>query len=194
MSSKNAILSNIKQNIQEKHKMPDLSKITGIQYPDKVAQFIEISKGVGGNAVILEEGQNVNDLIKSLYPEAKTIVSNLPEITLTTRNIDEVDEPRTLDGTDLGIIRGELGVAENGCVWIPQNVRQKAVYFISEYLVILLDKKNLVHNMHEAYSQIKFSDKYGFAIFISGPSKTADIEQALVVGAHGAKGVTVILI
>jgi L-lactate dehydrogenase complex protein LldG len=98
-----------------------------------------------------------------------------------------------LNGTDLAIIQGELGVAENGCIWIPQNVKEKAVYFISEQLVILLDKDAIVNNMHEAYRQIQFSG-YGFGVFISGPSKTADIEQALVIGAHGAKGVTVFLV
>lgn len=191
MSSKNDIINNVQRHIKAKYDMPDLD-IVGIQYSDKLAKFIEMSKFVGGDAIELKEGENINDLIRSLYPEAKVIASNLPEVTITTINPDNVDDPHELNGTDLGIIQGEVGVAENGCVWIPQNVKQKVVYFISEYLVIVLDKKNLVSNMHEAYTQIKFND-YGFGVFISGPSKTADIEQALVVGAHGAKGVTVIL-
>ncbi|WP_459685893.1 LutC/YkgG family protein [Viscerimonas tarda] len=171
--------------------MPEIN-ITGIQFADKIAKFIEVSKSVGGDAIVLEAGENVNDIIKSLYPEAKTIASNLPEISIATLNPDSIADPHELNGTDLSIVQAEVGVAENGCVWIPQNVRQKVVYFISEYLVILLDKDKLVNNMHEAYKQIPFSDK-GFGVFISGPSKTADIEQALVVGAHGAKGVIVIL-
>jgi len=83
-------------------------------------------------------------------------------------------------------------VAENACVWIPQNVVHKALYFIAEEMVILLDKEKLLNNMHEAYEQISFSDR-GFGLFISGPSKTADIEQALVIGAQSVKGLTVIL-
>ena len=87
----------------------------------------------------------------------------------------------------------QIGVAENGAVWIEQDVKQRAIYFIAEKLVILLDKNKIVNNMHEAYKLID-TGEYGFGTFISGPSKTADIEQALVMGAHGARDVTVVLI
>lgn len=191
MSSKNSILENVKRHISTQYDMPDLD-IDGIQYPDKIAQFIDISKAVGGHAVLLNEGENINAIISGLYPDAKVIASNLPEISIATINLDNTADPHDLNGTDLSIIRGEVGVAENGCIWIPQNVKEKVAYFISEYLVIILDKQNIVNNMHEAYDKIEFNE-YGFGVFISGPSKTADIEQALVVGAHGAKGVTVLL-
>ncbi|MDR0989002.1 MAG: LUD domain-containing protein [Prevotellaceae bacterium] len=147
---------------------------------------------VGGRAVELQEGETLEEAIHTLYPDARTIASNLPEITTATFNPDEVATPHELNGTDLAIIRGELGVAENASVWIPQNVRHKALYFVSEQLLILLDKKKLVNNMHEAYRQIGMREA-GFGVFISGPSKTADIEQALVVGAHGARAVAVLL-
>jgi L-lactate dehydrogenase complex protein LldG len=188
--SKDEILNNIRKNIKAIYDMPEIA-IAGIRYADKVAQFVETIQNVGGKVVVLEQGQDLNSCIQSLYPEAQTIASNVPEITIANRNPDTVETPYQLNGTDLAIIQGELGVAENGCIWIPQNVKEKAVYFISEQLVILLDKDSIVNNMHEAYQQIQIG-KYGFGVFISGPSKTADIEQALVIGAHGAKGVTVI--
>lgn len=191
MSSKNDILGNIRRHITDRYEMPDID-IEGIQYPDKIAQFIDVSKAVGGDAIILNDDEDINKVIGSLYADAKVIASNLPDITIATVNPDNVADLYELNGTDLAIIEGEVGVAENGCVWIPQNVKEKVVYFISEYLVIVLDKENVVNNMHEAYDRLTFND-YGFGVFISGPSKTADIEQSLVVGAHGAKGVTVIL-
>lgn len=192
MSSKEAILNNIRRNTGIGYDMPDIDSITGIEYADKILQFTEISKSVGGDARLLQPEDDINKVIGMLYPDAKVIASNLPEITIATINPDNISDPHEMNGTDLAIIEGEIGVAENGCVWIPQNVKYKVTYFISEYLVIILDRNKIVNNMHEAYNKLQFSDK-GFGVFISGPSKTADIEQALVVGAHGARGVTVLL-
>jgi L-lactate dehydrogenase complex protein LldG len=172
--------------------MPEIS-VEAIRFDNPVVEFMEISRFVGGDAVLLNKGEDINSLIRGLYPDAGTIASNLPEITIASLNPDETDDPHNLNGVELAIVKGELGVAENGCVWIPQNVKQKALYFITENLVIVLDKNKIVNNMHEAYEYIAGND-YGFGVFISGPSKTADIEQALVMGAHGAKSVRVILV
>ena len=193
MSSKEDILKKYRANIREQFDMPDLSDIRAITYPDPLLQFMNMTKSVGGNAIEVEEGRDVNELIRELYPDAKEIASNLPEITIATRNPDEVGRARDLNGTDVGIIRGSFGVAENACVWIPQQMKEKAVCFISENLVILLKKSEIVNNMHEAYRRIQFND-YGYGTFISGPSKTADIAQVLVMGAQAARSATVLLL
>ena len=193
MSSKEDILKKYRANVRVKFDMPDLSDIKAITYPDPLLQFMNMTKSVGGNAIEVEKGRDINELIKELYPDAKEIASNLPEITIATRNPDEVGRARDLNGTDVGIIRGSFGVAENACVWIPQQMKEKAVCFISENLVILLDKKQIVNNMHEAYQRIEFND-YGYGTFISGPSKTADIAQVLVMGAQAARSATVLLL
>ena len=133
--------------------MPDLSDIKGITYPDPLVQFIKMTESVGGHVIEVKEEQDVNQLVKDLYPDAKEIASNLPEITIATRNPDTVGRARDLNGTDVGIIRGQFGVAENACVWIPQTMKEKAVCFISENLVILLPKSQIVNNMHEAYKR-----------------------------------------
>ena len=193
MSSKESILASIKQNTLQKFDYPNW-KVNAIQYPDLVKQFISISAAVGGEAVELPEGMDVNEYILKRYPNMNAIASNMPEITCATMNPDDVEVAQDLDGTDLAVVKGEIGVAENGCVWIPQTVKHKIIYFIAERLVILLEKKNLVNNMAEAYAKIEKMPKYNFATFISGPSKTADIEQTLVKGAHGAMEALVILI
>ena len=185
MSSKEAILSKYRKNIRQQFDMPSLDDIRAITYPDPLVQFIQMTESVGGHVIEVKEGQDINAIVKELYPKAKEIASNLPEVTIATRNPDEVGRARDLNGTDVGIIRGKFGVAENACVWIPQQMKEKAVCFISENLIILLPKSQIVNNMHEAYKRIEFDETYdGYGTFISGPSKTADIAQVLVMGAQ----------
>ena len=195
MSNKDDILKRYRANVREKFDMPDLSDIKAITYPDPLVQYITMTESVGGHVIEVKEGQDINKLIKDLYPNAKEIASNLPEITIATRNPDEVGRARDLNGTDVGIIRGKFGVAENACVWIPQTMKEKAICFISENLVILLPKSQIVNNMHEAYKRIEFDKTYdGYGTFISGPSKTADIAQVLVMGAQAARSATILLL
>ena len=190
---KEDFVNKLRKNTHVQYDMPDM-KIDGIQYEDTLQQFIDMTKSVGGHVMEAKKGDDLNEVVRKVYPEAKVFASHLPEITIAEKNPDTVAEANDLNGTDVGIVRGEVGVAENGCVWIPQTMKEKAVLFISEYLVIFLDKKNVVNNMHEAYARIEMDPKYNFGTFISGPSKTADIEQALVMGAQAARGVTVVLL
>ena len=195
MSNKDDILKKYRANVREKFDMPDLSDIKAITYADPLVQFIKMTESVGGHVIEVKEGQDINALVKEMYPDAKEIASNLPEVTIATRNPDTVGRARDLNGTDVGIIRGKFGVAENACVWIPQTMKEKAVCFISENLVILLPKSQIVNNMHEAYKRIEFDKEYdGYGTFISGPSKTADIAQVLVMGAQAARSATVLLL
>ena len=193
MSSKEDILKKFRANVREKFDMPSLDDIKAVTYPNVLVQFIRMSENVGGQVLEVEAGRDINQLIRELFPDAKEIASNLPEITIATRNPDTVGRARDLNGTDVGIIRGKFGVAENGCIWVPQETKEKAVCFISENLVILLPKSQIVNNMHEAYKRIEFNE-YGYGTFISGPSKTADIAQVLVMGAQAARSVTVLLL
>jgi L-lactate dehydrogenase complex protein LldG len=188
--------------------MPDLS-FEKTTYPDPVAEFIKQATTTAGAKLIeipkssLPSGEQVgvvNSYIAQAYPDAKVIASNVPGIKADI-NPDTVERAQDLDGTDVGVVEGGVACAENACVWVPMNMKQKAVCFISESLVIIVHRENIVSNMHEAYAWLKEKDaspegtsKYGFGTFISGPSKTADIEQSLVYGAQAAKSVTILLI
>ena len=190
---KEDLFATLRGNTYVQYDMPEMA-IGGITYPDRLQQFVEMTESVGGHVLELGEGEDLNDAVRRAYPDARVFASHLPEITIAGKNPDTVAEAADLNGTDVGIVRGELGVAENGCVWVPQTMKEKAVCFISEYLVIVLKKTAIVDNMHEAYARIDMDPRYNFGTFISGPSKTADIEQSLVMGAQAACGVTVILV
>jgi L-lactate dehydrogenase complex protein LldG len=69
----------------------------------------------------------------------------------------------------------------------------REVFVITEHLVLVVDAASLVHDMHRAYARLG-ERPVGYGLFISGPSKTADIEQSLVIGAQGARSCTVVLV
>lgn len=196
MSSKDLILGTLRKNVRETYDMPDLG-FKKLTFDDPVAEFIkQVTTTAGAKLMEIKPGDDLNAKIREAYPDAKVIASNLPGID-AQKNPDEVEEAQELDGTDLGVIEGGVACAENACVWVPMNMKQKAICFISEFLVIIVSKKNIVSNMHDAYKALEQmgeeTSKYGFGTFISGPSKTADIEQSLVYGAQAACGVTIFL-
>lgn len=197
MSAREEILERLRKNTRETYDFPDLSGLNPITFPDPVAEFIKKTTTTAGTKLIeMEESDNLNELIRKAYPEAKVLASNLPGIEADL-NPDTVEHVEDLMKVDVGIIEGRIGVAENACIWIPQQMKEKAVCFASEYLVIILRRDDIVNNMHEAYARLatsaEYFQQYKFGTFISGPSKTADIESALVYGAQAARGVTVVL-
>ena len=123
MSSKEEILARIRQNTGTRYEKPDIAAMKRLAYPDKIEQFCAVSRAVGGTAVVLGEGEDVNAVIRRNYPDAMRIASVLPDISCATFNPDNLDDPKELDGTDVAVIKGEIGVAENGAIWIPQEVK-----------------------------------------------------------------------
>jgi L-lactate dehydrogenase complex protein LldG len=197
MNSREEILRKLRKNTREAFDMPDLSTLKPITFADPVAEFIQKTTTTAGAKLIeMKAGDDLNAVVRQAYPDAKLIASNLPGVE-AGMNPDTVDEAKELMKADVGVIEGSIGVAENACIWIPQQMKEKAVCFAAQQLVIVLKRDAIVSNMHEAYARIAASplyfQQYKFGTFISGPSKTADIEGALVYGAQAARAVTVIL-
>ena len=189
--NKEELLSKLRRNTTHQFDLPE-TPVEGIKYQDVVQQFIDMSRNVGSEVIEAKADDDINELIRKAYPVAEVLASNVDGVKADI-NPDIVSEAQDLNGTDVGIIEGDIAVAENGCVWVPQTMKERVVCFISENIVILVHRDKIVNNMHEAYKKIHMTD-YGYGCFISGPSKTADIEQALVMGAQAARGVTVIII
>ena len=205
MSTKEEILSRLRQNTRETYDLPDFGSIRPITYADPVEEFkTKTTTTAGAKLIELHDEADLNKTIRSIVENISysgeagggLVASNLPGIEADL-NPDTVGSAQELMKVDVGVVEGRIGVAENACIWIPQQMKEKAICFASEQLVIVLRRHDIVNNMHEAYDRIaqsqEFFRQYKFGTFISGPSKTADIESALVYGAQAARGVTVIL-
>ncbi|MGE5944235.1 MAG: LutC/YkgG family protein [Flavobacteriales bacterium] len=192
--SREFILNAIKKNKPELVSLPDIDLGVFHEDVDLIETFISNVNFVGGLVVQLANLENVDEEIKKRYPKAKHIVSCSKKSQLATISISKETEPHSLECIDLAIIDGQFGVAENGAVWISENdFMVRALPFITNNLVLILSKKDICLHMHEAYHIISQRERT-FGLFLSGPSKTADIEQCLVIGAQGAVSLTVFLI
>ena len=146
-----------------------------------------------GTYVSILSDEDLRAAIRREYPDAKSVFSKVDGY--PSRSLPEGVErdPHLLREADLAVLPASLGVAENGAVWVSErDIGPRVSPFIPQHLVIVLPKQELVWNMHEAYRRIRIDDD-GFGVFIAGPSKTADIEQSLVVGAQAARSLSVIL-
>ena len=191
--SREAILNNIRaQKRDASVPLPDTSRF-GTVYDDKTEVFQSRLHDVG--AVFVEcDKEDIGAVIQEKYPDAKTIASLIKSDTLANVDLESINDPHELKDLDLAIFKGVFGVAENGAIWIENEAnRHRALYFIARHIVIVLPKTEIVDTMHRAYERIDLAHS-GFGTFISGPSKTADIEQALVIGAHGPESLCVLLI
>lgn len=193
MNSKEKILMAVAANQPKLSALPDINFIKG-DHTNISEKFIETLTAIGGKILQVNGFDEIINYIKTYTGIGRRIVSNIPELSEVTEKITELSVlPHTLQDVELAIIIAPWGVAENGAIWIKEDPSyQRILPFICQHLAIVLQKPNIVATMHEAYDKISL-EKYGFATFIAGPSKTADIEQSLVLGAHGPRTMTIFL-
>ncbi len=202
-SSREQILSDIRRQLPVSAPLPPLEG-PWIRYDDPQRQFLEVLAGVGGTGAMLSSAAELRGQVERIAAEvgAKRIFSAVPTAGGGTVPWESIDDPHDLADVDLAIMPGEFAVAENAAVWITDaKLPERSVYYLAQHLVLVVGADSVVHNMHEAYERIAanspdgrlFSDR-GFGAFFSGPSKTADIEQSLVIGAHGARSLRVLFV
>lgn len=193
MTSRERILNLVKANQPDFLKLPEIfpSWKTELSLTES---FSAILKTIGGTIVQLNNLEEVAQYISTQFGEKGRIISTLPELADVTESGWKNNDPHEYENVDLAIISAHFGVAENAAVWITEELmHQRAVPFICQQLAVVVSAKTLVPTMHHAYDLIGEAD-YSFGTFIAGPSKTADIEQSLVLGAHGPKSMIAFLL
>ncbi|TWU16902.1 LutC/YkgG family protein [Allorhodopirellula heiligendammensis] len=194
--SRQVILDRLRGRMVDAPDLPQIDPGRLIRFDDPVAHFEQTLGLVGGQSHRVQTHAEIRQILSDLdeFKSAQRIASTVPEAVAPTVDLSSTDDPHTLASLDWTIVRGEFGVAENGSIWIDgATLPHRVMIFIAQYLAIVISREQLVDQMHQAYMRIG-TPAPGFGVFVSGPSKTADIEQSLVLGAHGCRKLQVFLL
>jgi L-lactate dehydrogenase complex protein LldG len=200
--SKASILAAIRSQAAPPAELPSLEE-NWITYPDPLTQFAAVIQAVGGTCINVADMSALNARLAEIpaWQAAKQKVSLVHGAGTSNVDLAAVEDPHELESVDFAVLPGHFGVAENGAIWVTDHgLRHRVIYFITQHLALVIKADQIVHNMHQAYEKLAGTDgaNFGgpvgqkvFGTFIAGPSKTADIEQSLVIGAHGPRSLTV---
>jgi len=193
MSSRDKILAAVKKNQPPLEALPDTGSLAAIQFGNTVDKFTAVLEGIGGRVLKANTLNEVFAWVRANFTEGHRFITTIEGAAdMTVLSGDEA--ALSLEDLEAAVIRAEFAVAENAAIWVTHaSVKIRVLPFICQHLVVVLHPNDILNNMHEAYARIG-KDGYGFGVFIAGPSKTADIEQSLVLGAHGPKSMTVFLL
>ena len=193
MTTRESILEAVLRNQPPSTALPDIGIFKG-NYDQAIEKYMEVFKTIGGSAFLVDSIDEIKNLIKENFDTTKRFVSTLPELNDVAELLSATVDPHVYEDIELAIIHANLFVAENGAVWVTDQVMgQRIIPYICQHLAVVVKAETIMPTLHEAYEKIGIGD-YGFGGFIGGPSKTADIEQALVLGAHGPLTMTVFIL
>lgn len=202
INSKETILNKLRKQTVSPAELPDMSIVHSFnssgEFP--IDRFSTVLQSVGGKAVTHSSINEAEQAIieQGVSRDLKNALCLTDTVFIKHEKAYQTLDPRALACIKYAIIDAQFGVAENGSVWINEPLlAHRSTLFIVEHLIVLLKESNLVENMHEAYAILSKKHVFGkpsFGCFISGPSKTADIEQSLVIGAHGTRTHTAYLL
>ena len=191
MSSRDAILAAVRANKPAASPISAISLFTRESRP-LLGQFQETLESMGGKLALAGAG-DLDDWVRSLFPNASVICSATPEVR-GTRPLDNHTDPTALADVDVGVVRAAFGVAETGSVWLSEDeLKVNALAYLAQHLLVLLDPTRIVGNLHQAYRDARFKTAR-YAVLVTGPSATADIEGVLVHGAQGVRSLTVAML
>jgi L-lactate dehydrogenase complex protein LldG len=190
VNSRDFILDRVRRNQPAARPLPEVPQFVR-PLANPLANFSAALTRMGGVVVPAPAQGTLDEFIQARFAPAPVVVSATPEVK-GTRPLPRPGQPAALADVDVGVVRAAFGVVETGSVWLSEReFGVNALGFLPQHLVVLLDPATLVANLHVAYRQPGFFEAR-YAVFMTGPSATADIEGVLIRGAQGIRSLTLI--
>jgi L-lactate dehydrogenase complex protein LldG len=161
---------------------------------DCVNDFIDTVQSIGGRIIRVKNMDLARQDLIQTKESGKRVENRVAGLSEIDSSIDDSKDAMAFADIEKVFVKSTLGLAENGAIWLSESdMGNRLLPFICQHLVVLLEEKDILPTMYEAYEKIAHTDSR-FHVFIAGPSKTADIEQSLVIGAHGPRSLLIYLI
>lgn len=205
MNARKAILSKIRDKTEASNAQSPPEFAIELPQPDygfdieedKTGLFVKMLERVHGSWEMLAKPEGIpnsvaNYLTKAGAPLQAAIA---PDRTLTELDwADMLVQPRAAEETDgASVTMAFAGIAETATIAMVSCASSPTTLnFLPEINIVVLEESRLVATMEQFWPMITTPPR---AInFITGPSKTADIEQTIVYGAHGPKRFHVLIL
>jgi len=188
MNSREQILTAVRGNQPAAVDLPALPDFDA-DAPTTLERFADALARLGGRLVMPEA--TLADTLRAIHPQARVIVSATPEVA-GTRPLPDAAQPGALEDVDVGVVRAAFGIAETGSVYLSEaELGVNALGFLPQHLVVLLDPAAILPGVQSAWRHPAFRSAR-YAVLMSGPTATADIEGVLIRGAQGVRSLTVV--
>jgi L-lactate dehydrogenase complex protein LldG len=192
MSSKDSFLAKIRAAQPAAVEMPDIP-LFATPEGDRIERFIAGLALYGGVAQRVATVDDARDAIYAKFGKDVALCSVVDAIP-GTRVIGADTVPSSLHDVEVAVVPGRFGVAETGSVWLSEaEYRVNSIGYLAQHLVIVLDESSIVDGLQDAYRRDDFNHAR-YAVLVTGPSATADIEGVLVRGAQGVRSLTIMLV
>jgi L-lactate dehydrogenase complex protein LldG len=190
MDTREYILANVGKNRPASRELPPVPGFH--RQPESLVSAFEKSLKYMAGEFVGQPPSDFTAYLREKFPNAKKICSAVPEYSGNRKPEDYGNWSEAAD-IDVTVVRSPLGVAETGSVLLTENeLRVNTIGFLAHDIVILLDPKNIVENIHDAYQHAAFREAK-YAVLMTGPSGSADIGGATVHPAQGVMTLTVIM-
>lgn len=200
--SREQILSNIKAAIKkfdEPKKQVDKADIHIKNNGDMVENCITNMQANKTQVLMCKEDElqeKVSEILKTIgskkllhYTNLPFEIKNLSDVSLVEYDKSVNEFEGELFECDTSIVKAKLAISNLGVFCVSSDEQPRLMSLLPQNCIVLLKKEDIVNSMNDAYEVIQKSKTPTNIIFISGPSRTADIELIVVLGVHGPQSV-----
>ena len=102
---------------------------------------------------MVEDMNEIKMILREHFDFSKRILTTIPELTDVAELLSTEVDPHSYEDVEVAIIKGHFSVAENGAVWLTDEVMgQRIIPYICQHLSVVIRADDIVPTMHEACS------------------------------------------